>query len=93
MNKLKELNQEELKDISDFLSDNINEYILANVSSKDILEMDIQIEVSYNEKLKVDVSVNLEFHELSKADANISDIAIENSLLKLDSYLDENFRV
>lgn len=93
MNKLKELNQDDLKDISDFLSDNINEYILANVSSKDILDMDIQIEVSFNEKLDVDIEVNLEFHELSNADANISDIAIENSLLKLNSYLDEKYRV
>jgi len=93
LNKLKELNQDDLKDISDFLSDNINEYILANVSSKDILDMDIQIEVSFNEKLDVDIEVNLEFHELSNADANISDIAIENSLLKLNSYLDEKYRV
>jgi len=82
-----------LDDISDFLSDNINEYILANVSSKEILDMDIKIEVSYNEKLDVDISIGLEFDEFSKADANMANIAAENSLLKLDSYLDENFRV
>ena len=93
MKKLKELNHEDLKDISDFLSDNINEYILANVSSKDILDMDITIEVSYNEKLNVDVGVDLEFHEFSNVDANISNIAVDNSLLKLKIYLDENFRV
>lgn len=93
MKKLKELNQEDLYEISDFLSDNINEYILANVPSKEILDIDIKIEVSYDDKLDVDVSVNLEFHELSKADSNIPDIAVEHSLLKLNSYLDENFRV
>jgi len=93
LKKLKELNQEDLDDISDFLSDNINEYILANVSSKEILDMDIKIEVSYNEKLDVDLAIDLEFDELSKADANIANIAVENSLLKLNSYLDENFRV
>ncbi|MDR2966948.1 MAG: DUF3194 domain-containing protein [Methanobacteriaceae archaeon] len=93
MKKLKEINQEDLYEISDFLSDNINEYILANVPSKEILDIDIKIEVSYDDKLDVDVSVNLEFHELSKADSNIPDIAVEHSLLKLNSYLDENFRV
>ena|GEM_PF-2624478 len=93
MKKLKELNQEDLHKISDFLSDNINEYILANVPSKEILDMDIKIEVSYNEKLDVDIAIDLEFHELSKADVNISNIAIDDSLLKLNSYLDENFRI
>ena len=93
MKNLKELNQEDLDDISDFLSDNINEYILSNVPSKEILDMDIKIEVSYNEKLDVDLAVDLEFDELSKADANIANTAIENSLSKLNSYLDENFRV
>jgi uncharacterized alkaline shock family protein YloU len=93
LKKLKEINQEDLYEISDFLSDNINEYILANVPSKEILDIDIKIEVSYDDKLDVDVSVNLEFHELSKADSNIPDIAVEHSLLKLNSYLDENFRV
>lgn len=92
MKKLKKLNQEDLDNISDFLSDNINEYILTNVSSKEILDMDIKIEVSYNEKLDVDLAVDLEFDELSKADANIANTAIENSLLNLNSYLDENFR-
>ena len=92
MKKLKELSHEDLENISNFLSDTINEYILANISSKEIVDMDIQIEVSYDEKLDVDIDVNLEFHELSKADANISNIAIEKSLLKLNSYLDDNFR-
>lgn len=93
MKKLKKLNQEDLDDISDFISYNINEYILANVSSKEILDMDIKIEVSYNKKLDIDVAVDLEFDELSKVDANIANISVENSLLKLDKYLDKNFRV
>lgn len=94
MKKLKILNQEDLDNISDFLSNNINEYLLANVSSKEILDMNINIEVSYNnKKLDVDIAVDLEFDELSKADRNIANILVENSLLKLDSYLDENFRL
>ena len=94
MKKLKILNQEDLDNISDFLSNNINEYLLANVSSKEILDMNINIEVSYNnKKLDVDIAVDLEFDEFSKADRNIANILVENSLLKLDSYLDENFRL
>ena len=92
MKKLKELNQEDLKDISDFLSDNINDNILANIPSKEILDMDINIEVYYREKLEVDIAIDLEFHELSKADDNIPNIAIENSLANLNEFLDANYR-
>ena len=93
MKKLKKLNQEDLDNISNFLSNNINDYISANLSSKEILDMDINIEISYNDELKVDIAVDLELDELSKADANIANTTIENSLSDLNSYLDENFRV
>ena len=48
VSKLKELSEDDLEDISNFLSETIEKKIQASVKSqKEILDMDVSIEISY----------------------------------------------
>ncbi|WP_297980110.1 DUF3194 domain-containing protein [uncultured Methanobrevibacter sp.] len=94
--KLKKLNQEDIDMISDFFAETVERKIFASVkSSKEILTMDVNIDVSYNdetEELDVDVDVDIDADELSSLSDEIIDEVIEDSYLELDEYINENFR-
>ena len=69
VSKLKELSEDDLEDISNFLSETIEKKIQASVKSqKEILDMDVSIEISYpdeNGELDVDASIEIDTDELS----------------------------
>ncbi|MBQ6813273.1 MAG: DUF3194 domain-containing protein [Methanobrevibacter sp.] len=94
--KLKKLTQQDVENISDFFAGVIEKKISSSVKSqKEILTMDINLDVSYNdenEELDVDVDVDIEVDELSKLTDEIVDEAIEQSYLELDEYINNNFR-
>ena len=94
--KLKKLTQEDIDDISDFFAGVIDKKISSSVKSqKEILSMDVNIDVSYDdetEELDVDVDVDIEADELSNlSDEKINQI-IEDSYLELDKYINDNYR-
>jgi hypothetical protein len=90
---LKKLNDEELDQISDIAVETAENYILSRVSRKEILEMDIQANISYDEELHVDILVDIDLDELSSADEKIlADGAVQDALKKLDIFIDENLR-
>lgn len=94
--KLKKLTQEDLDNISDYFADVIDNKINAAVDSpKEIINLDVQINVSYNDKteeLDVDVDMDIETDELSELTDEIVDALIEESYCTLDEYINDNFR-
>ncbi|WP_405324400.1 DUF3194 domain-containing protein [Methanobrevibacter sp.] len=96
VSKLKELSEDDLEDISNFLSETIEKKIQASVNSqKEILDMDVSIEISYpdeNGELDVDASIEIDTDELSDLSNERIDEVIDESYLELDEYINEHYR-
>ena len=96
VSKLKKLSQEDLDNISDFFVAVVEKKILSSVKSqKEILAMDVNINIDYNDKseqLDIDVDVDIDTDELSKLTDEKIDQAIDDSYSELDEYINENFR-
>lgn len=96
VSKLKELSEDDLEDISNFLSETIVKKISSSVKSqKEILDMDVSIEIDYpneNGELDVDASVEIDIDELSNLSDEIIDEVIDESYLELDEYINDHYR-
>ncbi|MDO5841786.1 MAG: DUF3194 domain-containing protein [Methanobrevibacter ruminantium] len=96
VSKLKELSEDDLEDISNFLSETIVKKISSSVrSQKEILDMGVSIEIDYpneNGELDVDASVEIGIDELSDLSDEIIDEVIDGSYLELDEYINEHYR-
>ena len=94
--KLKKLSQEDLDNISDFFASVVEKKIFSQVKSqKEILAMDININIDYNdetEQLDIDADVDIDTDELSDLSDEIINEVIDESYLELDEYINENFR-
>ncbi len=94
--KLKELSEDDLEDISNFLSETIVKKISSSVKSqKEILDMDVSIEITYpdeNGELDVDASIEIDTDELSDLSNERIDEVIDESYLELDEYINEHYR-
>ena len=97
VSKLKELSEDNLEEISNFLSETIEKKIQASVKSqKEILDMDVSIEITYpdeNGELDVDASIEIDTDELSDLSNERIDEVIDESYLELDEYINENYRL
>ena len=96
VSKLKELSEDDLEDISNFLSETIVKKISSSVKSqKEILDMDVSIEITYpdeNGELDVDASIEIDTDELSDLSTERIDEVIDESYLELDEYINEHYR-
>ena len=96
VSKLKELSEDDLEDISNFLSEIIVRKIQSSVKSqKEILDMDVSIEINYPDKngeLDVDASIEIDADELSDLSNERIDEVINESYLELDEYINEHYR-
>ncbi|MCK9152055.1 DUF3194 domain-containing protein [Methanobacterium alcaliphilum] len=93
MKKLKNLSQEDLDQISDFISSTTQNFILGQVSKKEISDIDIKVELSYSEELSVDISIELFLDQLSNQDPEIVNEALEFAHNSLDKFLDDHYRI
>ena len=97
VSKLKELSEDDLEDISNFLSETIEKKIQASVKSqKEILDMDVSIEITYpdeNGELDVAASIEIDADELSDLSNERIDEVIDESYIELDEYINENYRL
>lgn len=91
--KLKDLSQGDLDEISEFVSSAAQNFILKHISKKEILDLDIKVEISYEEVLDVDLMIDLDLDELSTQDPDIVNEAVIFAHEELDKFLDENFRI
>ena len=96
VSKLKELSEDDLEDISNFLSETIEKKIQASVKSqKEILDMDVSIEITYpdeNGELDVAASIEIDADELSDLSNERIDEVIDESYIELDEYINEHYR-
>ena len=96
VSKLKELSEDDLEDISIFLSETIVKKISSSVKSqKEILDMDVSIEIDYpneNGELDVNASIEIDTDELSDLSSERIDEVIDESYLELDEYINEHYR-
>ena len=96
VSKLKELSEDDLEDISNFLSETIVKKISSSVKSqKEILDMDVSIEITYpdeNGELDVAASIEIDADELSDLSNERIDEVIDESYLELDEYINEHYR-
>ncbi|MGZ7136558.1 MAG: DUF3194 domain-containing protein, partial [Methanobacterium sp.] len=63
------------------------DFILSKVPKKEIIDIDITVELSYNNELDVDISVNIIFDELSSVDPKIADEAVDHAIKEIDKIL------
>jgi hypothetical protein len=90
---LKELSDQELDQISDLAVESAETYILSRVSKKEILDMNINANITYDKILNVEVLVEIDLDELSTTnEKELAENAVEAALSRLDSFIDENFK-
>jgi Protein of unknown function (DUF3194) len=90
---LRALSDEELEQISDLAVETAETYIFSRVSKKEILDMNINANITYDEVLNVEVLVDIDLDELSTIDEKeLAENAVEAALTRLDSFVDDNFQ-
>lgn len=86
---MKKLTDEDLDKISEIAVSSAQDFILSKVSKKEIIDIDINVELNYNDSLDVNVTVNIQFDDLSSADAKIADDAADHAFREIEKFLDE----
>lgn len=90
---MRRLNDQELDKILEVAVEAAETYILSRVSKKEILDLDINANITYEDVLNVDIMVDIDLDELSALDENeLAENAVESALKELDVFIDENFR-
>ncbi|HOI71578.1 MAG TPA: DUF3194 domain-containing protein [Methanobacterium sp.] len=90
---MKKLNDQELDKVSDVAVEAAETYIFSRVSKKEILDLDINADITYQDALNVAITIDINLDELSTVDENeLAENAVEAALNELDVFIDENFR-
>jgi K+-transporting ATPase c subunit len=84
---LNKLSDAKLDEISEIAVSSAENYVLSRVSKKEIIDIDISVELIYSDKLDVDVSVNIIFDDLSSADPQIADDAADYAIKEIEKNL------
>jgi len=88
---LRKLTDPELDEISQIAVEAAESFIFSRVSKKEILDLQINVELTSQGGLDVDMFVDLDLDELSAADENeITQKAVDTALEKIDEFIDEN---
>ena len=93
MSKLKKLNDEDLITISDTFGDFLEEEISKIVSTKELEDIDLGIVADYlTDQLDVSCNVELLFDELTEVSNDSLENAIDEAYLKLDNFIENNYK-
>jgi hypothetical protein len=87
---LRKLSDQELDEISELAIKSAEDFIYSKVSKKQILDLDIKVELDYHDCLDVDIHVDIQFDPLSQPDENIAEEAADHAIEKIDSFLADN---
>jgi hypothetical protein len=96
MKVLKSLTNDDLNDISDFLSNEINKEISYITTPKEIIGMDVNVKIVFDDvdcQLDVDSEVNLDTDELSDVSEESISEAVDRAYGRLDNYIDAHYKV
>jgi len=90
---LRKLSDQELDQISDLAVETAETYIFSRVSKKEILDLNINANITFNKILNVELLVDIDLDELSATDEKeLAENAVEAALYRLDSFVDDNLR-
>ena len=84
-----ELTAEELEKISEIAVSAAQDFIFSKISKKEVIDIDINVELQYNEILDIDISVDLVLDDLSTADTGIVDDAADYAVEMVEQFLAE----
>ncbi len=84
---MKELSDVDLDKISEIAVSSAESYILSRVSKKEIVDIDINVELIYNDELDVDITVDIIFDDLSSADPEIAHEAADFAISEIEKIL------
>jgi len=84
---LKKLSDHELDEISELAAKSVENFIYSKVSKKEVINLDIKVELDYHDGLDVDIQVDIQFDPLSKPDEKIAEDAAAHAIKEVDSYL------
>lgn len=90
---MRKLTDQELDQVSNLAVETAENYIFSRVSKKEILDLNINADVTYDKILDVEISVDIDLDDLSTVDEEqLAEDAVEAVLCELDTFVDENFR-
>ena len=87
---MRKLSDQELDEISQLAIKSAEDFIYSKVSKKQILDLDIKVELDYHDGLDVDIHVDIQFDPLSQPEENIAEEAADHAIEKIDSFLADN---
>jgi len=93
LNKLRKLRSDDLSQISDFAVISAQNFIYERLSKKEIIDLDINIQITYEAELDVDIQIELILDDLCCADEGLADAAVEYAIKELEKYLDDHYRI
>jgi hypothetical protein len=86
---LRQLTEAELDELSTAAAQAAQDHILSTVSKKEVIDMDINVELSFNDGLDVDVTVELFLDDLSTVNPDeLADEAVEQAMLIIDRFME-----
>jgi hypothetical protein len=85
---LRRLTDQELDELSELAIESAENFIFSKVSKKEILDLDINVELRYNDVLDLNILVDLDLDELSSVNEKIIvEEAIDASLENIGKFL------
>jgi Protein of unknown function (DUF3194) len=87
---LRQFTEAELDKVSTEAAQAAQDHILSTVSKKELIDMDINVELVFNDGLDVDVTVELFLDDLSTVNAEkLSDEAVEQAMMIIDRFMED----
>ncbi len=87
---MRKLSDTELDEISELAVKSAENFIYSKISKKEILNLDIKVELDYHNGLDVDIDVDIQFDPLSNPEDGIATEAVDHVIGEIDRYLTEN---
>ncbi len=84
---MKKLSDHDLDEISELAAKSVENFIYSKVSKKEVINLDIKVELDYHDGLDVDIQVDIQFDPLSKPDKQIAEDATAHAIKEVDSYM------
>lgn len=87
---MRKLTETELDELSTEAAQAAQDHILAMVSKKEVIDMDIDVELTFNDFMDVDVTVELFLDDLSNINPEkLADEAVEHAILVIDRFMED----
>ncbi|MDI9437455.1 MAG: DUF3194 domain-containing protein [Euryarchaeota archaeon] len=87
---MRKLTAIELDELSTAAAQAAQDHILSMVSKKEVIDLDIYVELTFNDALDVDVTVELFLDDLSTVNPEkLADGAVEHAILIIDRFMDD----